>query len=88
MTVVAGEKIPGRHRPFLTITLIALNVAIYFYTSGGLLVRTLDYYVVNYGFKPVYLLYDASLALKTIFTSMFIHADLFHLFFNMLFLWV
>lgn len=88
MAIVSGEEVFGRYRPLLTIVLVVLNVAVYFYTSGGLLVRTLDYYVVTYGFKPVYLLYDPITAAKTLFTSMFIHADLFHLFFNMLFLWV
>lgn len=88
MTVIAGEHVYGRHKPLVTAALIVLNVAVYFYTSGGTLIRTLTPYLVEFGFKPAYLVSDPFMALKTGISSMFIHADLFHLFFNMLFLWV
>lgn len=88
MTIVAGDQIYGRHRPYITIMLIVANVLVYLYTSSGRLERTMTSFFVEYGFKPVYLVSDPFMAVKTGLTSMFIHADLFHLFFNMLFLWV
>lgn len=88
MTIVSGEAVRGRHRPYVTVALIVINVVVYLYTSGGLLVSTLPRYVSEYGYKPIYMLTSAETALVALFTSMFTHADIFHIFFNMLFLWI
>lgn len=88
MAVISGEPAYGRSKPVLVAIVVAVNVVVFYITTGGTFLRTLDYYFVRYGFKPVYLVSDPVLAVKTLFTSMFIHADIFHLFFNMLFLWV
>lgn len=85
-----GGSIEGGRRPIVTTILVAINVAVYIYTSlsTGLLVETASHYIRSYGFRPSYLLTDPARALFTAFTSMFIHADIIHIFFNMYFLWI
>ena len=58
--------------------LIFANVLIFLYTSPNL-----GYYVNNYGFEPVSFLGGRY---YTIFTSLFLHANIVHIFYNMLFL--
>jgi len=64
----------------LTILLIIINVIIFIYTASNL-----NYYVNEYGFEPVSFLNGKY---HTILTSIFLHANLIHLFFNMLFLFL
>jgi rhomboid protease GluP len=77
---------PSRKKFPLTYLLIGLNVAVYVYTSviGGNLLVT-DYYTVilQYGQVNWYVMNGSYWQL---FTSMFIHANITHLFGNMLFL--
>jgi hypothetical protein len=62
----------------LTLFLIFVNVVVFFYTAPNL-----PYYVNQYGFEPVSFLGGKY---YTILTSLFLHANLVHLFYNMIFL--
>ena len=69
-----------------TIVLIALNVAVYIYTSvvGGDFLNTSVTMLSNYGQVNVQVIYYGYY--YQLFTSMFIHADIAHIVGNMLFL--
>ena len=71
-----------------TIILIALNVAIYIYGAivGGDALYTGNNVIAQWGQVNAYVLYDG--AYFQLFTSMFIHASIFHLVGNMLFLFI
>jgi rhomboid protease GluP len=75
-----------KYRP--TIILIALNVAIYIYGAvvAGNALYTPDSIVVQWGQVNAFVLYNG--AYYQLFTSMFVHASLFHLVGNMLFLFI
>jgi membrane associated rhomboid family serine protease len=60
----------------LTLILIFLNIMAFFYTYPNL-----EYYVKEYGFEPVSFLGGKY---YTILTSLFLHANFVHLFFNMI----
>jgi membrane associated rhomboid family serine protease len=76
-----------RKRPVVTILLVLANLAVYFYTSRARsFLQTDPYFIYTYGFNPLFL--PTFEGVKRIFTSMFIHADLFHIVFNMLFLYL
>jgi membrane associated rhomboid family serine protease len=66
--------------PFVTAGLVLLNIAIFFYTF-----QNIDNYSSVFGFYPTNL-FDGRF--YTVFSSMFLHANLWHLLGNMLFLWV
>ena len=66
--------------PVFTILLIAVNILIFFYTFS-----TLEFCSDFYGFRGSDFLNGK---LYTVFSSMFLHADIFHLLGNMWFLWV
>lgn len=91
MAILPGEGVRGRYKPVITGLLIAVNALVYLYTSIGsempLLQSSMES-VLTYGFKPVYVFSNPLEALVKMFTSMFVHADLFHVFFNMYFLWL
>ncbi|MFZ8790880.1 MAG: rhomboid family intramembrane serine protease [Thermosphaera aggregans] len=76
-----------RKRPVVTVLLVLANLAVYFYTSRARsFLQTDPYFIYTYGFNPLSL--PTFEGVKRIFTSMFIHADLFHIVFNMLFLYL
>ncbi|MCK9578033.1 rhomboid family intramembrane serine protease [bacterium] len=66
--------------PFFTILLIIVNIAIFFYTFPNL-----EFCSNFYGFHSSDFLNGK---IYTVFTSMFLHADIFHLLGNIWFLWV
>jgi len=66
--------------PFITIALVVFNIY-FFYVSFS----NPDFYFNNYGFSFNDLFNGR---LFTVFTSMFLHGNIIHLFGNMLFLWV
>jgi len=77
----------ARRFPIATFSIVLANAVVYFLTSSeNLLATTASRYVYKYGFVPALLLSPEGLA--RMFTSMFIHADLFHILFNMYFLYV
>lgn len=67
----------SKSRPYVTYALIALNVAVFIWSLGSF-----EPIISNYGFKP------AAASLLTIFTSMFLHGGLDHIFGNMWYLWI
>ena len=75
------DVIPSRTTPGVTVTLIALNVAIYF-LQLMLTDRGRDALLVGFGLIPAYF------SLATVVTSMFLHGGIAHLAGNMLFLWI
>jgi rhomboid protease GluP len=64
----------------LTIFLILINVAVFFYTT-----QNLNYYVEEYGFRPSSFL---SGKYYIIVTSLFLHANIVHIVSNMIFLFL
>ncbi|MEM4434404.1 MAG: rhomboid family intramembrane serine protease [Thermosphaera sp.] len=88
MVVVPEQPVKYlRKRPVMTIILVLANLAVYFYTSRSRsFLQTDPYYIYAYGLYPITL--SSVNGVFRIFTSMFIHADLFHILFNMLFLYL
>lgn len=69
--------------PHATRILIILNVIVFFFYWFS---DTLNPAIVKYGLIPAFIIRGERLS--TIFTSMFLHADIFHLGFNMLYLYI
>lgn len=84
MVVPYRVKNPPRRFPYLTVGLIGINVLVHLAASDLshpiFLIRgdVIKHFALVWGTSPVY----------TMLTSMFLHADVFHLAGNMLFLWV
>ena len=81
MIIPYKVKNPPKHFPVVTITIIAINLIVYgFTTHYGLAIREdiVDQYAMKWGASPLY----------TLITAIFLHAGPFHLVGNMLFLWV
>lgn len=81
MIIPYKVKKPPKDFPIATVTLIILNVFIYLITThSALLIRReiVDEYALRWGVSPII----------TIFTSMFLHGDIEHIVYNMLFLWI
>lgn len=81
MIIPVGDINPRRTVPFFNYLLILANVVVYF--SYALRPEPEAVRVVN-----AYALVPGRWEVHTVFTSMFLHADLLHLFGNMLFLWI
>jgi membrane associated rhomboid family serine protease len=75
------DVIPSRTRPWVTISLIAINVAVFLY-SLTLAPDARDVFGAAYGLKWY------AFSWPDVFTSMFVHAGLLHLASNMLCLWI
>ncbi len=74
-------------RPTVTLGIIILNVAVYAITSfENVFAEVGEYWVRVGGFAPI-LIPNLSEGYR-IFTSMFLHADIFHILFNMYFLYL
>ncbi|NPA96215.1 MAG: rhomboid family intramembrane serine protease [Crenarchaeota archaeon] len=84
------EIILGRQKtPIVTIGLIVVNVIVYvIMTARTLFMFTPASYIYSFGFIPALLLQNPLQGFARIFTSMFVHANLLHIFFNMYFLYV
>ncbi|MEM3999098.1 MAG: rhomboid family intramembrane serine protease, partial [Ignisphaera sp.] len=75
-----------RKRPIATIAIVAINVAVYLYTSyQNFFAQTTDEWINALSYVPVLL--QTPSQWYRIITSMFTHADIFHIFFNMWFLY-
>ena len=72
-------------KPYVNYILISVNILVFFIFFGGGL-ETLRAGIISLGVRPVYILHGERL--WTLFTSMFMHADLMHLLGNMLYLWI
>ena len=77
------ESSPRIKRPFLTIGLIAVNVLVFFIFAAS---PNFENFVFKWGLIPAFVL--SGQGLLTFISSMFLHADLFHLMGNMWFLWL
>lgn len=83
---VFGGAVP-RRTPLMTIAIVALNAVVYIVTSSTTyFTSTSVSYIYKLGYIPALLL--SSEGVIRMFTSMFIHADLLHIVFNMYFLYV
>src|SRR2546427_7511155 len=86
MFIPIGDDNPRQRVPYVTILLIGLNILFYFLwcSSEAVLDRTIKVH----GLMPIEVDWSNAGWWQDIFTSMFMHANLFHLAGNMLFLWV
>lgn len=84
MLPIYDENRPAT-KPYVNYILIIINVAVFFY----FLLQGIEIFnsaLVFYGSIPILIVNGERL--WSIFTSMFIHADIIHLFGNMVFLWI
>lgn len=87
------DNVPTRTFPVVTVTIIAVNVIVWFWELGG---RGLEYHVIRDGYYPCKIdgpcvapATDAGLTwYENAFSSMFMHGGWEHIIFNMLFLWI
>lgn len=77
---------PTRNFPFLTLGFIALNIAVFIY-GVNLPVHPSALYA-DYALVPTHLLNSPLTTYPTVYTSMFLHAGIWHLAGNMLYLWI
>lgn len=84
MLPIGDENKPIK-TPYINYALIIINTVIFlfFFLQGW---YTLDWAVEEYGVIPAYIL--SGKRLQTLFTSMFMHADILHLLGNMIYLWI
>ncbi|MGB9671872.1 MAG: rhomboid family intramembrane serine protease [Candidatus Norongarragalinales archaeon] len=83
---VGGSPI-SRRRPIATLAVVMLNIAVYAITSyENLFLQVSDYWVSAGGFVPSLIAMPSQW--YRIFASMFLHADFFHILFNMYFLYI
>ncbi len=84
-----GESAEVRYKfPKATAAIIAINVIIYLITTSNHFFLSIDEkWLYSYGFIPLLLLQDPVNTYR-IFTSMFLHAGIIHIFFNMYFLYI
>jgi membrane associated rhomboid family serine protease len=87
--VIPGGSYRRGPPPYLTIGLIAANTAVYVYTSyQNYFLESSAGSIYGLGFTP-YLLFSSPLqGVARVFTAMFTHADILHIFFNMYFLYL
>ena len=94
------DDIPTSTVPLVTVGLIAANVLIFFYqislefTGDPAALRAAQAFVFEFGLTPCRLTGSCPAPqvsphpVVTVFTSMFLHGGLFHVFGNMLYLWI
>jgi membrane associated rhomboid family serine protease len=82
------DNVPTRSRPVVTLTLIAINFAVWIFYELPNLQRSVD----DYAYHPCEVENSCRVVgedwVVTAFTSMFMHASWMHLLGNMLFLWI
>ena len=77
---------PTRNFPFLTLGFIVLNIAVFLYGANLPIHPSVLY--ADYALVPSQLLNSPFTAYPTVYTSMFLHAGIWHLGGNMLYLWI
>ncbi|MCX7919397.1 MAG: rhomboid family intramembrane serine protease [bacterium] len=80
MIIPIGDDNPREKVPYVTYSLIGINIIVYIYF--GWIRGNYEEFVTQFGFIP------AQFDFLTVFTSMFLHGDIFHLAGNMLYLWI
>lgn len=89
MVVVPGERVRVRGSAKVTYLLVLANTLIYLYTSYPyMFLQSTEESVYSLGFIPALLFTNPIQGVVRVFTSMFTHADIFHIFFNMYLLWL
>lgn len=78
------DDIPSSKRPYVTYSLVAINVFVYIYQMS--LGSELRSFIYAYGVIPVNIL--AGKDFITLLTSMFMHGGFWHILGNMLYLWI
>ncbi|MEM3784001.1 MAG: rhomboid family intramembrane serine protease, partial [Candidatus Bathyarchaeia archaeon] len=82
-----GGLARSKRRPLTTLTIILVNIAVYAITSyENLFLEVSNYWVSAGGFVPSLIAMPSQW--YRIFASMFLHADFFHILFNMYFLYI
>lgn len=82
------DENPTRTVAFVTITVIVANVLVFLH-EVSLPPRHLDAFVAHYGLLPAEIVnLPSAPAVRSVFTSMFLHGGWMHLIGNMLFLWI
>jgi membrane associated rhomboid family serine protease len=80
---------PTRSVPFMTISLVAVNVLVFFYELSLRSEHHVNAFFANFALIPAEIAQElSSAALRSVFTSMFLHGGWLHLIFNMWFLWI
>jgi len=79
---------PRRRFPLMTIVFILLNVLVFVYELLLPSENALDSLVFTWGLIPARLMQWDTMAVLTVFTSMFIHSGFMHIIGNMLYLWI
>ncbi|MDP9002849.1 MAG: rhomboid family intramembrane serine protease [Myxococcota bacterium] len=83
------DHLATRTIPFVNYALVAANVVVFALELDAMAAGAPgEGFEREWGLVPLRLLQDPSAGIPTIFTSMFMHASLSHLGFNMLFLWI
>ncbi len=77
---------PTRSKPIITYLLIFLNVAVFGYELSLMATGRLESFLYSYALIPREIV--SGTALYTLFTSMFLHGGLMHIFGNMLYLYI
>ncbi|ADV64960.1 rhomboid family intramembrane serine protease [Desulfurococcus mucosus] len=89
MVVVPWERSRGMGSSKATTLIVAANIVVYLYTSyRNMFLESTNESIYALGFIPALLFTDPLQGVVRIFTAMFTHADFFHIFFNMYFLWL
>lgn len=87
MIPIADES-PRRYTPYINYLIIIANIVVYFYQPSDLQGKRV--FFNSFGLVPSSISHMPAeyVTYISIFSSMFIHADLFHLLGNMLYLWI
>jgi membrane associated rhomboid family serine protease len=101
MLIPIRDENPHKGFPLFTIVLIAVNVVVFLGAGAGSLFQISERAAFRYGAIPCDVMgtcdalsarldqtFPGRSPILSVFTAMFMHADIFHLGFNMLFLWV
>lgn len=95
MFIPLRDDNPTVRIPYVTLLFLALNILIFFFQLFS--PNGLEYYVLRMGAIPYEITHFTSLSISnvprlppplTLITAMFLHGGLFHLFGNMLYLWI
>ena len=78
---------PIKKIPWVTYTIIGLNVLVFLFQSS-LSSSELEIFFRENGFISGEFFSNSSLLYSNLYTSLFIHGGFFHLFSNMLYLWI
>ena len=81
---IGDDNIIGGKKPLVSYSLLVINIIVFLYTLS--LGDSAELFLNSYGSIPFEI--SSGQDLFTLFTSMFLHAGLFHIIGNMLFLWI